>query len=74
MKTLICSNCGTLDNFKRQRAGSFFIELFLWLCFIFPGFLYSVWRISNMKNTCRSCGSNSAIPAESPRGKALLNG
>lgn len=73
MKDLICSRCGTRGQTKTVTRGSFFIELILWLCFLIPGLIYSIWRLTTRHEACRSCGSIEMVPVNSPGGKALLN-
>lgn len=70
-KTEICSNCGFTGTAKKVTKGSTLMELILWLCFIFPGLLYSMWRLSSKHMACAQCGSTHLIPLDSPRGKKL---
>lgn len=70
-KTEICSNCGFTGPAKKVTKGSTLMELVLWLCFIFPGLLYSMWRLSSKHMACPQCGSTQLIPLDSPRGKKL---
>jgi hypothetical protein len=69
--THICATCGTRGTPTQRDKGSGLIELVLWLCFIIPGILYSIWRRSGLSNCCRSCGSGDIIPIDSPRGRKL---
>lgn len=71
-KEMVCTSCHTKAQPKKLTPGSFLIELFLWLCFLVPGFVYSLWRISSKKDTCRECGSLDLVPPNSPRAKAIL--
>jgi len=43
----ICANCGHLGDEKQVTKGSFGIEVILWLCFLIPGLIYSLWRLSS---------------------------
>lgn len=70
-KEKICSLCGTIGQPKLFTKGSFLIELFLWLCFIFPGVLYSLWRVSSKVGVCRKCGSQNLLPLDSPMGQEI---
>jgi hypothetical protein len=67
----ICPNCGYQGAPRSITKGSFLIELFLWLCFIIPGLLYSLWRVSSRTTGCPSCGASNMIPLSSPRGRQL---
>ncbi len=71
-KEFICANCGSRGKTKRAVKGSFWIELVLWLCFIVPGLIYSVWRETSRHTACRECGSADLLPVDSPRGKKLV--
>jgi len=44
---MYCKNCGFVGVPKMFVRGSFFIELVLWVCFIIPGIIYSIWRLTN---------------------------
>ncbi|WPJ95641.1 hypothetical protein SH580_19675 [Coraliomargarita algicola] len=69
----ICANCGsTTDKPVSHTKGSLALEVLLWLCFLLPGLLYSVWRISSRSKVCPSCKSDSIIPTSTPKGTALL--
>lgn len=69
----ICTDCGTIDKPRKKTKGSFFIELILWLCFIVPGLIYSIWRLTTKAEVCRSCGSTNIIPENSPMARRLLS-
>ena len=56
----------------RVVPGSCCMEALLWIFFLLPGMLYSVWRIAATKRVCRECGSTNFIPLDTPRGRALL--
>ncbi|HEY3654015.1 MAG TPA: hypothetical protein VGL34_03415 [Steroidobacteraceae bacterium] len=69
--TKICSQCGTAGDSKTRTSGSILIELVLWCCFIVPGLIYSLWRLSSRKQVCRACGAASFVPLSSPVGQRL---
>jgi RNA polymerase subunit RPABC4/transcription elongation factor Spt4 len=71
MSASICPACGTQGRPKKRTRGSIWIELVLWLCFIVPGLIYSVWRLTTRESVCPGCGSPGMIPLGSPRGKQL---
>ncbi|WP_420207777.1 zinc-ribbon domain-containing protein [Candidatus Electronema sp. JC] len=50
-----CPNCNFTGKGKFITKGSIGIELILWLFFIIPGIVYSVWRLSNKKWICPQC-------------------
>jgi len=73
MKESICPNCGYIGRRKTVTRGGCFIELVLWLFFLLPGLLYSVWRLSSKYKVCPHCESEAAfVPVSSPRGQKLL--
>ncbi|MGN6111257.1 MAG: hypothetical protein ACTHU0_39530 [Kofleriaceae bacterium] len=47
------------------------MELVLWLCFLVPGIVYSLWRTSQQSPQCATCGSREIVPLASPRGEML---
>lgn len=69
---LICSTCGHIGSSKTAVKGSILIEVVLWLCFIIPGIIYSLWRSSSRHKTCPTCGATTLIPLDSPIGLKLL--
>jgi len=42
------------------------IEVVLWLCFIIPGLLYSLWRQGSRQPVCAKCGGTALVPPDSP--------
>ena len=69
---MYCQNCGTVGNPKNLTKGSFLIELILWLCFLIPGVIYSLWRLSTRAAVCPRCGAPNMIPADSPKARVAL--
>lgn len=68
----ICGNCGFVGESKSITKGSILIEAVLWLCFIIPGIIYSLWRLSSRYQACPKCQAPNMIPLNSPRGKKLF--
>lgn len=62
----LCPVCGTVGKPIKKTQGSFMVEVFLWLCFLLPGLIYTVWRIFNKLKVCPNCKSAAMIPATSP--------
>jgi hypothetical protein len=69
-KQLICSACGTVGKPKTETRGSIFIEIILWLCFLVPGLIYTIWRLTTRRPVCRACGGAQLLPLDTPGGKA----
>ena len=74
VKEMLCVDCLTQGKPKLYTKGYFLIELILWLCFIVPGLIYTVWRVGSRQNVCPSCGGSNLIPVDSPRAKQILGG
>lgn len=73
MADKLCTACGTVGPTKRTMKGSILTELFLWLFFLLPGLIYSIWRHSSVVDGCSKCGSPTVIPLDSPFAKKHLN-
>ena len=65
--SLYCVACGTRSDGKQKARGSTLVELALWLTFLLPGLIYSVWRLGNKYRACPACGSAELIPIDSPK-------
>lgn len=68
----ICTECGYLGKPKRMTRGSIFIEIILWVAFLVPGLIYSIWRLTTRYQACPQCAHETVVPATSPRGQALM--
>ena len=73
MAGMLCTNCLFRGYPKTVTPGSIIIELFLWFCFLLPGLIYSLWRLSARHKACPSCGARNMIPANSPAARKLLS-
>lgn len=71
-RDMVCTRCLESDLPRLVKPGSIFIELVLWMAFLLPGLLYSLWRISRQHDACQHCGSTELVETDSPRGIALL--
>lgn len=69
---MYCQNCGAVGVPKSRVKGSFLVEIVLWLCFLIPGLIYSIWRLTTKEKVCPTCGAPNMIPTDSPRAKAAL--
>jgi hypothetical protein len=68
----ICTRCGHRGEARYDNPGSLAIEIVLWLCFIVPGVVYSIWRHAAAVAICESCGGREFIPANSPIGRKMV--
>ena len=69
---IVCTKCGYVGDPKTITKGSLAVEIVLWLCFLLPGLIYSVWRISSRVDGCPTCGNLSLIPRDSPIAQQFL--
>lgn len=58
-----CTACRQMGEARRVTPGSFLIEVALWFCFLFPGLIYSLWRVSNKHVVCARCGLTNCLIA-----------
>jgi hypothetical protein len=65
-REMYCRDCGTVAKTKRVMPGSIAIECVLWLLFLVPGLIYSLWRHHASYQGCRNCHSKNVIPPTSP--------
>jgi len=65
----ICTTCGTTASPKNHTKGSIFIEIILWLAFIVPGLIYSIWRLTSKQQICPACMKPTMIPLNTPAGQ-----
>jgi hypothetical protein len=71
---MLCTAClSQTQDTKTITRGNIVIELILWLCFLVPGLIYSIWRLSTRYKACPTCSSKELIPATSPRARQLLS-
>lgn len=64
--TYHCMTCGADGEGATRTRGSIGIEVVLWLCFLVPGLIYSLWRLSSRRQVCATCGSESIVPYSAP--------
>lgn len=65
-KKMHCLTCGTEDTVALVKRGNVAIEIILWIFFIIPGLIYSLWRMDSRHNACRTCASTVLAPVKSP--------
>lgn len=63
---LFCVSCGHEGPGKTFTRGSIFIEIVLWICFLIPGLIYSIWRQNSKVKICTNCGGKTLVPPNSP--------
>ena len=65
----LCSHVGPRELKKKGRAS---VEIILWLLFLIPGLVYSIWCRTGRWYACQECGHPGMVPIGSPMGKDLL--
>jgi len=70
-KEMLCVNCGYKGKCKLITKGSIGMEILLWLVFLLPGLIYSIWRHISRYRGCPKC-KESMIPFDSPVAQKLL--
>lgn len=69
---IACTVCKTISGeAERVEAGSGSLEVFLWLFFLIPGMLYTIWRSDHSWMACPTCHSRLVVPLSSPAGEAI---
>jgi predicted RNA-binding Zn-ribbon protein involved in translation (DUF1610 family) len=71
-KPMVCTTCGEHGQPIVKAPGSFGMEVLLWLLFIVPGVLYSIWRLAKRGHVCPSCGASTLVPPTSPVGQRFI--
>jgi hypothetical protein len=71
---MFCSSCAHEGPGKTHTKGSILIEIILWLCFLIPGLIYTIWRHSSRHKVCASCGASTLIKPDSPMAVAVKQG
>lgn len=69
-KERYCTVCGTVGYPARITKGHVLMELALWICFLVPGLIYSLWRLVSRYDGCGACGSAAIVPLDSPVARA----
>lgn len=72
-KQFVCTSCGFVGRPEKVWKGSFWVELFLWLLFIVPGLIYSIWRLTSKYDACPACKQPTMIPTDTPTGQKLTS-
>jgi hypothetical protein len=69
----ICTVCGFAGYPRKQRPGSYGMQILLTCLFVIPGLIYLFWRwTAQGDNRCPSCrGLNTMIPLNSIKGQRL---
>jgi hypothetical protein len=67
-----CTACGHVGNPVLVQKGSTGTAFLLWITFLLPGIIYSIWRANSEHEACPACGSPQVIPVDSPMSQKLM--
>jgi predicted RNA-binding Zn-ribbon protein involved in translation (DUF1610 family) len=68
----VCTACGHIGPSKTVTKGHFALEVVLWLCFLVPGIIYSLWRLASRTEACPICGNGNILPAAAPMAQKFI--
>lgn len=60
-RRMMCTLCFETAEPETVLEGSDIAEIFSWLCFAIPGWLYCLWRHTLRSKVCPTCGGESLI-------------
>ena len=66
-KKYICLECGCQRDPINAKRGLLVIEIFMWLLYILPGVIYSIWRRVRSQEVCPNCLNPSIVLTSSSR-------
>lgn len=69
----ICATCHASTPGRKVTPGSLFTEIFLYLCCLLPGLIYTAWRYTARKKVCHLCGNAPLLPTNSPAARAITH-
>jgi ribosomal protein L40E len=69
---MVCRRCESVGHPDTELPGNTAFGCALLFFFIVPGILYAIWRRTNEKKVCRSCGSEDLVPTHSPAGERII--
>ena len=72
MKDIVCPNCYYVGKPAIVTKGNFLVEIALWLFFLVPGLIYSLWRSTSRYKAYPKCKTPNPVPIDTPRGQELL--
>ena len=76
LKKYVCTKCGTVGLAKTTNNSgllAWFITIILYLFYIIPGLICTVFLLSKRKKGCSVCRSADIVPVDTPIGRATLD-
>ncbi len=71
-KKYVCMECGCQREPIMAKRGMLIIELLMWLLYILPGVIYSIWRGVRKHEVCPNCGEPSVVLTSSSRAMKMM--
>lgn len=68
----LCMECGCQRDPIIAKRGFLVIELFMWLMYILPGIIYSIWRRVRTQQVCSNCRTPSIVLTSSSRAMGMM--
>ena len=70
-KKYICMECGCQRDPIMIKRGLLVVEIFMWLLYILPGVIYSIWRRVRKQEVCPNCLNPSVVLTSSSRAMGM---
>lgn len=67
----VCLECGCQRDPIDAKRGLLVIEIFMWLLYILPGVIYSIWRRVRKQQVCPNCLNPSIVLTSSTRAMGM---
>lgn len=71
-KKYLCLECGCQREPVMANRGMLIIELLMWLLYILPGVIYSIWRRVRKQEICPNCRTPSVVLTASSRAMKMM--
>ena len=71
-KKYVCMECGCQRDPINANRGLWVIEIFMWLLYILPGVIYSIWRRVRKQQVCPNCQYPSVVLTSSSRAMGMM--
>jgi len=71
-KKYVCMECGCQREPIDAKRGLLVIEIFMWLLYIIPGIIYSIWRRVRKQKVCSKCRTPSVVLTSSSRAMGVM--
>jgi len=69
---VVCTACGYQGQMRSYGCAQIGITVLLAILMIIPGVVYALW-VDAWRKRCPVCDLKALIPADSPRGREIIN-